>query len=533
MTWLRSQSSIEQRATVAIVSTGAVFLAILWAVAATAGAGIVADLLDGRFLAGLGETIRIHSTNNPDHASLKYYVDLAVSAAARAFFLWIVCGSVLIAIQQGSGDVVTTFFSAEGDALSLAIVRIVVFSILVYEVNPGAVEHLASQPSGMLRPPRFMGWFVDLIPMSPGVAGWAARALIATGILAAAGALTRFTTVVSVLLAIYVLGLPQYFGKISHGMHGLLWIAMILSVSPCGSAISVDRVFGFGGNPGRSRAFGLSIRMIWFLFACIYFFPGVWKFVISGWDWALSENLKFKMYSAWRGSDYLPAFRIDQYPVLYQGTALLSMLWEVAFPFLILLRRTRIAALLFGAAFHIGVWEFMRIGPPLIMFAYVAFIDWDMLLARLRGRDPSVSTGAAPGRATRIVGGVVCGLVFLFGITLTNSWPFSIYPTHAGMRGPAVQTVEMDVVLHNGQSVEIDIKSISAVTRQSVDYAVIASPDSTQRNAYLRGLARNWALTHDSTDWKAIEFYRTRRLLDPDTRGDSAISRELLLTVIQ
>lgn len=521
--------SREQRGTLVVIAAGAIVLAGTWILVSVFGRALIEGALDGRFMSGLGRSIRLHMTNNPDHASVSFFVDLAKLTVRRSLLLWAVFGLAVVALQRWAGDVLTGFFAATARAETLAVTRFVVFATLAFSVNVGAIEYLSGQPEGTVQAPRFMSWWVHALPLNPAFSGWAARLLVGVSILAAVGLGTRVSAAVAAVLAVYVLGIPQYFGKIDHGMHGLVWISMILAVSPCGEAFSVDRALRRDGpaSPAASTAFGLPVRMIWFLFACIYFFPGFWKFAISGWEWAISDNLKFKMYSAWRGKDYLPAFRIDQSDALLQLSALMTVLWEIAFPLLILFRRTRWLALVGGILFHWGVWEFMRIGPPLILLAYVVFVDWGAIRDRLSS--PAQRREGTPAhRTTRWVGVPVCALVFLTGMTMTDSWPFGVYPTHAGIRGPTFQTVQMVAVDTAGWESEIDIGLVSPGGSQRTDFAVLASPDTLRRNGYLRGLAENhFASTNDSN--ASVRFYRAIRWLEPERMAEQPVERELLL----
>jgi hypothetical protein len=206
------------------------------------------------------------------------------------------------------------------------------------------------------------------------------------------------------------------------------------------------------------------------------------------------------------------------------------MLWEIAFPLLILFRKIRVPAVLFGAAFHLGVWEFMRIGPPMLMFGYVAFIDWGSLLARFGYRDFNGSSPMDPWRRTKVGGGLVCLFVFLFGAALIDSWPFGVYPTHAGIRGPNYQTVEVVARYPSGRTERIDIRSIAPSSSQTVDFAVLGSASPRTRDAYLIGLASNWQSTTDSTGVE-LRFYRSVKRLDPDNPLQLPVSQTLLLAV--
>jgi hypothetical protein len=99
------------------------------------------------------------------------------------------------------------------------------------------------------------------------------------------------------LFGFYVLALSQLDGAVLHDMH-LLWFAAVLAVSPCVGALTLTER-GWGPPHARSAAYSLPLAVVRALFAAIYFFPGVWKLRESGLTWALSDNLRNKMYAKW------------------------------------------------------------------------------------------------------------------------------------------------------------------------------------------------------------------------------------------
>src|SRR5262249_54482042 len=91
--------------------------------------------------------------------------------------------------------------------------------------------------------------------------------------------------------------------------------------------------------------------------------------------------IKWHMLGRW-----LPPYRIDEHPLLMHSGALMTILFELSFIFLIFGRRTRILAGLAGVTFHTSLNVFMRHGFETLRNCYVIFVDWYGLLQRLRGR---------------------------------------------------------------------------------------------------------------------------------------------------
>jgi uncharacterized membrane protein YphA (DoxX/SURF4 family) len=80
----------------------------------------------------------------------------------------------------------------------------------------------------------------------------------------------------------------------------------------------------------------------------------------------------------------LARFSYVQLPVPVWLTRLLTwavLIWELSFPLLICLRWTRTPALLFGAAFHLGIFASMELGgfAPYALCLYLPFIPWERL----------------------------------------------------------------------------------------------------------------------------------------------------------
>ena len=115
--------------------------------------------------------------------------------------------------------------------------------------------------------------------------------------LALVGAGTRVSAPCAVLLGVFVLGVPQFFGKLNHDHH-VLWFAAILAASRCGDALSFDG-WRSGVRPAPDVAYGLPLRLCWVLVGVVYFFPGLWKAWVAGADWIAGDALRLHMHDKW------------------------------------------------------------------------------------------------------------------------------------------------------------------------------------------------------------------------------------------
>ena len=311
---------------------------------------------------------------------LDFYLSLAHSVGSRLFILYfILLGLCWFGLTRARRRL-RSFFTSTSHPVNLGVCRIILF----WQVLASNFA-IPSQPEQrtLVMPPGW-GWAADILPV--GADTYSTATFIFTACCGAAllGLWTRLVIPCATLLGLYVMGLPQFFGKIDH-YHFLWWFMVILSVSPCSDALSVDalwRSLRTAELPRPSRAYGLPLRLIWLLIGLLYFFPGFWKYVLSGSEWALSENLKFKMYAKWFELDgFRPLIRVDEYPLLYQSGAVGTILFELGFLFALLFPLTRAIFVVWGLLFHQITRMLMNISFSSLVWMYVVFVDWHALFS--------------------------------------------------------------------------------------------------------------------------------------------------------
>jgi hypothetical protein len=284
----------------------------------------------------------------------------------------------------------------EGDPLNLAIFRIVVFWQIYTICYPDFIARIASLPAGLQYPPQ------TGIPRVAILAAWAfwpphavaahtiflcVTAMKWAAVAGAVGLFSRSSAALVSFLFLFSWGRLQWYGKIDHHHH-LLWFAMILMLSPCGDALSVDSIFaaikranrGITAPPQPGRRYGTPLAFSMLLVGVIYLFPGLWKISRSGLDWALSDSPRFMMQTEWKlYGDWSPLFRFDQHPILYHLGALSTLFFELSFLFLLLFRATRRWAPLSGFGFHWMTSVTLNIQFETLRNCYVLFVDWRRL----------------------------------------------------------------------------------------------------------------------------------------------------------
>jgi predicted DCC family thiol-disulfide oxidoreductase YuxK len=317
---------------------------------------------------------------------LKYLIALLVAGTAMIV--------VPALFHRHAPGFVKRFFTQPGSALDLAIFRVVLFGALLWFFTPGELLYFAALPPELLSPPPGTGWLVPWLPINPTAAQVIYGAFVVAAVAALIGWHARWAAALAAVLGVYVLGVPQLYGKINHNHH-MVWFATILAASPCGDALSVDAVrrawrqrpLPVQPAPAVSLAYSVPLRFVWLLIGMIYFWAGTWKLWTEGWAWAFSDNLKFTMYEKWlQLGGWTPFIRIDRYDTLCHLMAAYTIVFEIAFVFLILFPWGRAVAAVLGVGFHTGTDFLMQIGFPTLEICYVAFVSWTWLLGGLGHR---------------------------------------------------------------------------------------------------------------------------------------------------
>jgi predicted DCC family thiol-disulfide oxidoreductase YuxK len=357
------------------------------------GHQIIESIYKGESVELLNKLLRQHRMTRAEDKTLDYYLRLSRVIVSRVIFLCIISHVMVIASVKYRSTIciIKEFFTAVAHPINLAVFRMVLFWMLFNSVDISQVVWWSQVPAALRIAPRGLGWLLDYLPINETWATISAQLFLVFSFTAMIGLFTRTSALLTVILGFYVLGLPQFFGKVNH-YHHMLWFPAILAASPCGYVFSCDALTaawkradrGITDPPGPSQAYALPLRFVWLLMGIIYFFPGFWKSWQTGMDWAFSDNLKFIMYSKWMEfDDWTPSLRIDQFPTLYKSAALSTIIFEISFIFLIFFPRVRFLAPLGGLIFHILCRIFLRIFFGSLVISYITFFDWNAIFCRI------------------------------------------------------------------------------------------------------------------------------------------------------
>jgi predicted DCC family thiol-disulfide oxidoreductase YuxK len=349
------------------------------------GSSVITAIYKGESLEFLNKLIEHHRMGRP-YATLEHYFTLSRLLLSKTVIICITIQLLTIAGLKYRYILcrIREFFAAATYPINLAVFRVVLFYTIFTSVDVSSVMWFSQIPAELRVAPQGLGWLLDYLPINVACAKAFSVLLLTSCLTGMIGLCTRTSALLVTVSSFYVLGIPQFYGKVNH-YHHLLWFAAILAASRCGDVFSCDAILaawrradhGVTDPPGPSRLYALPLRFVWLLMGIIYFFAGFWKVWYVGVDWAWSDNLKFIMYAKWADlGGWTPVFRIDQYPVLCKLAALGAVGFEMSFVFLIFSKRFRLFAPLGGLVFHTMTEIFMRISFRSLLRCYVAFFDW-------------------------------------------------------------------------------------------------------------------------------------------------------------
>jgi hypothetical protein len=294
------------------------------------------------------------------------------------------------------------FFAREGP-LNLAACRVLFYGIML-----GCYGFLDFSQWGnvseVFRPPP---WKIPLLLWLPALSASKIQVLqwlwVGALIFSCVGLWTRWSTTLSFLLGFYLISLPVQFGDTSHTDLLPVLISGILMCSRCGAAWSMDAFFRRHRHseekaPPPSGEYTWPIRLVWVLFAMMYFAAGIAKLRWSGLDWVFRDSLSRHLLFA---PDVFPApwlqpewsLAVGRQTWLCRLLAGTTLLLEIGYPLTLISWRLRWLFVPGALAGQVGI--LFLLGPNFlaIMLCNVFWVPWNRLLAQSH----SPSLGSPPG----------------------------------------------------------------------------------------------------------------------------------------
>jgi len=381
------------------------------------------------------------------------------------------------------------FFFEPTSAANLGLLRVAVFYLIYCNACNSTASWYASLSPTFLKLPRGWLWLGELYPLLLRCVRPTEWLFILASGLALIGLFTRVSTIAASLLAVWVMGIPNFYFKIGHNSHVLVLCALVLACSPSGHAISIDALIQrWNGKapPARDVAYTVPIRFCWLLLGTSYLFPGLWKLWEGGDLWINGHKLQVELGLKWAQlPDFVPSLRVDHYPRVLRFFGTMTLVFEVGFFFALFSRRARIIAGLFATFFHLGVGIAMDIWFNL-WFPLIVLIDlpellsvvpfsrlrapllqlWGWLEERVRAlvprlRLPVSEVFSPPLPSGSFAAGSVLVLgMFVAGLGPIDSWPIALYPHFSDRAARAPRTsMGLEFVIQDAAGHESVLKS--------------------------------------------------------------------------
>lgn len=382
---------------------------------------------------------------------------------SRGFAITVLALIALLVVQhwQSFRERVREMILHKSGPYNLAILRIVFFGFMtvVFWMYPHYHGFYFDQsPVGL----PYMNWYIDLVNLTREQYTWISRFGAVVNFMICIGLWTRPMLWLNSVLAFVVIATPNFYGKLYH-QHLWIWIPWILAFSKCADVLSVDRWLasrnGSAPEVETRLEYGLPIRLIWVTFGVVYFFPGFQKLWTAGFDWALSDSMLNQIFVEWHQHygwrSFIP---VERFPNLVKLGGLWVILFEMAFPFLLLHERTRKFAVIGGISFHVVTGLVLRIWFPPVLFMYIFFIDWAKLF-RIKGdlvRSAESSSLSLNNRlaifvtVVLLVGNSICGFLSVY------SYPFTSFPGYTNIYSDEFKLLRIDVLGDDGDWHNVD-----------------------------------------------------------------------------
>ena len=206
-------------------------------------------------------------------------------------------------------------------------------------------------------------------PMAVMVAFWT---WAAAAIMLLVGCWTRLSAILTWVLSMSFANANPFIDNAGDTIRTIALFYLVLC--PCGAVWSVDGLVRRHrhGAEGPVYVWPWPLRLLFIQLILIYFVNGLYK--VTGPDWLEGDSLYYVL-----GDLTLTRFSIAQLPVpliVIRMATWLVLIWELTFPVLVLFRRTRCLALLFGVIFHLGIFATMELGGfvPYVLCLYVPLL---------------------------------------------------------------------------------------------------------------------------------------------------------------
>lgn len=482
-------------------------------------------------------------------ASLALYFALPLSFEAQRlltqiFIGWAVIDVLLlfVANKEQAKKWLFRFLLRPQMPYSLAITRILFYAYTI--VLSGMFINNFQATIGALdkAPLPYIGWLIELIPVTPEMYLTACIIVGVAGGFAAIGYKTRFWQVVHAIAIFYMVATPNFFGKLSHNQI-LIWISWIMAVSPCADVLSIDAMRKPKKAIVQSGKYSFHLRIIWLHFGIIYFFAGFFKLWLCGFDWALTNSMINQIQIEWfEHFDRVPSLRFDHFPVLLKAAGLATIVFELAYIFMLFHKHLRWISILGGLAMHNIIGKIMYIAfLHLLQAFYIVFIPWNAVLQKLKLVSVAnvVPTRFSLLKPVYLIPVLIFAANMLASVFNINSYPFSVYPVYAEIVPDNVKYFEYRVrdkehkgvhVWEEGKRVGFKWERYSRTEYHTIRTWEVGNGLDTHA---VKTLWSRWQLASEVLDnIDSVDVYVVERPLAPERKSER-ISEKYLMSIYQ
>jgi uncharacterized membrane protein YphA (DoxX/SURF4 family) len=230
--------------------------------------------------------------------------------------------------------------------------------------------------------PMSLYWALGRWDENPDILGAAMVVYLVAAICLCLGWRTRASAIATWLLSTSFDNLNPYLESNGDVIRGIL--LFYLMVCPCGAAWSVDawHATRTGRPRGPVHVYPWVLRLLFLQMMILYGVNGLYK--LSGETWRQGDSLYYVMTNLTLSRISFAQFHLPL-PILRFLTWLV-LVFEAGFPLLVLLPRSRTVTLLFGVAFHLGIWATMELGSfaPCALCMYLPLAPWERWVDRWR-----------------------------------------------------------------------------------------------------------------------------------------------------
>ena len=391
--------------------------------------------------------LNYHQSLNPAERGFDYYRDLVGKVLVRFCLLWSFVSLLLWFFWHVIQKQWVAFLYEPASPYALSVFRIVAFGSLLLYTEPEVILKMSKLPVILIDPP--LGWSRVLQTITPNFnsVGFLLPIFELCLVMALLGYRVRLFGSVAVLMGVWVLGIPQFYGKINH-YHHLLWFGMIASIAPSSEVWSLDARRGIKVVGAYVHRYYL--RLILASLFVIYFFAGCWKIIGCGPEflWGNIARHQIELQAVTLGLQ-LPKVFID-YPIFYKLIALLTVIIEIFWGWWMLQKKSRYWMMAVTVMFHLSILLIMDINFWILPVFLLVFLPYHQFFKRVVGEDKSVETRDPEKFSKNHWSRWYLGIIMVFGFFHIDTWPFAVYPSFGNPVEPITWHVSLEYKRSDG-----------------------------------------------------------------------------------